>query len=308
MGVPIPDDGTGGDDAIDIYLVQPGQRARNSTIPTDALAAAWPTDPRLGRRSSGYILTPRAGVGTDVWKQILIHELFHIFQFRYNAEVSHRNVAGAWTGWWFTEAPATWAETYFGRPRSRVTHGWRFGPFQGTASTTSLHVSTPTLHKYNAYVWPLFMQQEKGADVIHQAWIRLESVGPGAFEQADEVLDSLVLFRTKFRDFAVRMLDKQLPGDPIAPRLQVVDPNTPLEVPPVVQDRSSLPPVKIEELGHTITERLPALTATYIRLDPHGDARQVTLDFRKPLVAGGRVDVPLWEFSGLSSLLSLGTS
>jgi hypothetical protein len=224
---------------------------------------------------------PRTGIDTDAWKQAFIHEFFHVLQMRHNASVMFRPAGNGWTEWWFTEASATWAETYFGRPRSWLTHARRFVPFQATASRTPLNVSAPKLHMYHAYVWPLFMQQEKNAGVIRQAWNRLSGVGPGDFAEADEVLDSLVQFRSQFRDFAVRMLDKLLPGDPIAPRLQRVDPDTPLEFPPPIEDRSRLVPVKIKDLGHAIAERLPPLTATYVRLDPHRDTRQLTLDFRK---------------------------
>lgn len=284
MGEPIPDDGTGGDDAIDIYLMTPGiaARHRGGVISPDALAATSRADPRLGRRSSAYVLMPRAGVGSDTWKQALIHELFHVLQNRHNTEVMFQPAPGGWSEWWFTEASATWAEAKFGPTRRReMPHGWRFAPFQRTASDTSLNVSHPDDHMYDAYVWPLFMQQEKGADVIRRAWDLVESVGPGDFDHADRVLDGIVSFETRFREFAVRMLDKQLPGDPIAPRLQVVDAETPIDVPPPVEARSRLAPVPIKEMGHVIPERLEWLTATYIKLDPHPDSRQVTLDFRK---------------------------
>jgi hypothetical protein len=281
MGTPIPDDGEGGDTAIDVYLVDRGEEVRGGVIGGNALAVTYHAEPILGRRSSAFVLMPRGGITSAEWKQAFIHEFFHVLQKRHNHAVSFTAGFGGWDEWWFTEASATWAEARFGPDRRSLTpHGWRFPSFQATSSATSLNVSNPTLHMYSAYVWPLFMQQEKGADVIRRAWDRLESVGPGDFDGADDALNGILPFRTSFREFAVRLFNEKLPGDPIAPRLQELDDQVPLDR-PRIEDRSRLAPVRIKEMGHTITKRIDWLTASYIKLDPHPATRQVTLDFRK---------------------------
>jgi hypothetical protein len=287
MGPPRPDAGgatAGGDDAIDVYLVPPGQRARNVTIGAGAFAAAWSAAPKVGNKASGFILVPRNVLRTNRFKLSFAHEVFHVLQFAHNYKFMHRmtgnfDAAGnhVWEEFWFVEASATWAATYFVRPLSPEYHAERFNWFQRDYPGVPLHASNPSLHMYAAYTWPFFMEQEVSAYSIAAVWTALESVAPTDWNAANRAIDAQLRFSTRFRDFAVRNFNKQLPGDPITPLYQALDPGVPNTMPKF--ELVSFATLRRGEAPHRRAATIPSLTADYDVYSPEPDTKQVTFRF-----------------------------
>ena len=218
MGAPLSDEGTpiaayGGDDRIDIYLVDPGvevhREGNDDSLDPDDAAAAVTSDERAGTtNSSGYMLlnAARAATGGPAFDSDFVHEFFHVLQYKWNS--GH---CGS-TEWWFTEASAVWAEWEW-VPAARTsevdprTTGFRSTPGvplnQDVPDGASKAVE---MHEYNAWLWALFMDQEAGgSSVIESVWEQLDGLRTCA--EMDKVLDGQLSFETNFRDFAVRNYD-----------------------------------------------------------------------------------------------------
>lgn len=218
MGAPWPDSGgiaAGGDRRIDIYVVngltqgvvRDGTRHR---IAAGLVASAMPTDLR-GVRASGYMLLNRQRLRDNALASDFVHEFFHVLQFRYNIGLCDGGK------WWFDEASATWAETYWvpGLAKQEVygpryVHGFEIDP------KLSL-LDGRTRHDYDSFIWPYFMQQQAGAHAIADVW---KSLGHGQVTRCRTMnnrLDRQLSFTTNFRDFAVRNLDEPQGRDRGAP-------------------------------------------------------------------------------------------
>lgn len=294
QGSLVPGNGAGRDISIDVYLVKPLQQARGVTIPARAFAAAWPTD-WLGKRASGFVLVPRGQAHTPYFRLSFVHELFHVLQFAHNAAIMNRpspvpgaNAKPVSQEYWFTEASAQWAATYFDREDSATYHDPWFRMFQHDFAAVPLQAAAPDLHQYAAYIWPFFMEQEVNAAAIAAVWKGLESINKGDWEGADKVVDRVLPFKSHFRDFAVRNVDQKLPGNPVSPRYQQLD-KVPLDIMPqtwpytlVAEPRGTAPA--------TIAVTIPSLTARYLLLKPDKETRQVTIEFNQ-LEPGDALDV-----------------
>lgn len=232
MGPPIPDLGTpeaGGDSRIDIYIVNPLStinRGGGSTIPNHAVAVAPSTAPCNGQTCSGYMLLNRTRLGTPDFYTDMVHEFFHILQNAHNAAIAFRCpdpvpggcAKGQWLEYWFVEASAVWAESYFAPETAADEVHSRFtSSFQ--PSHLPLHISLPLSHPewshiYGAYIWPYFMQQIGGPGKIADAWKAIAKVDTWA--QATDAIDTQLPFERNFRTFAVRNYNRVLlPGDPL---------------------------------------------------------------------------------------------
>jgi uncharacterized protein DUF6055 len=210
-GGPRPDSGTvadGGDKKIDVYLVNGTKqcvergggkpKCLESTTPAEDV----PTDVH-GTRASGFLLVDRTKLNSVDFASILVHELFHLLQSRYNTG----DCGGG--SWWFTEASATWAQTYW-VPKTAARAAYpRYNIFEKNPEVSLL--STENHHDYASFVWPYFMQQQKGAASIARVWKSL----PGDTNCAamNDKLDAQLSFADNFRDFAVRNLDDKFPRD-----------------------------------------------------------------------------------------------
>jgi hypothetical protein len=287
MGPPRPDAGgatAGGDDAIDVYLVGAGQAARDRQIPSAAFAAAWPDEPKVGTKSSGYILAPRVSLRTDFFRYAFAHEFFHVlqfahnsaFMFRWNGDFDNKGTR-IWDEFWFVEASATWAGIHFVRPLSPRLHAQYFSPYQRDYPDVSLHASKPQSHTYTAYIWAFFMEQEVSDQAISAVWKALETVPPNDWNAANRAIDAQLRFSTRFRDFAVRNFNKPLPGNPIDPLYQALDPGVPNTMP-----NFTLVSFYNRQLGqppHQMEHTIRSLTANYDVYAPEPDTEQVTFWF-----------------------------
>ena len=301
MGPPKPDssaDGQlewGGSKAIDIYLLDDGdcaQRYGCKGFNADGgnvlgvTSPAWPISGTPGARtSSGYVILRRdarsGGLGGSEakFRAVLTHEFFHVLQFAHNLEICDRptgrkDVKGRPIDEvnWFVEASAEWAAAHFDRDfASEDVHVPRFSDFQNRPWPLQATNLDDRLHLYDAYIWPYFMEQENGAQAIANVWVAVE--GRKTWDQLMTAIDIQVPFTTRFRDFAVRNLDKLLePNDPITLRYQAFDKTFPW-VDPKIQNESdhSLVPQDEKASPVKVGEGLGSLMAHYYRFDLSGD-------------------------------------
>lgn len=150
---PLPDGGSsgpcrGGDDAIDVALVDP----KSKTVPFFPGTKAVPS----------YILLQRNP--EDGVEMTLVHELFHVFQYTYNVRefgvITHYK--------WLVEATATWAQHHYS-PAGNSGKEHRAAPFfLSDPSLPLYHVSAG--HEYGAYLFFLYLTQKYGNDIVRNIW------------------------------------------------------------------------------------------------------------------------------------------
>jgi hypothetical protein len=286
MGPPLPDGyGTnispeyGGDARIDFYALDLGQilyRDGNNTIPITAAAAASPSPPYTTadgaprNSSSGFVLVNRGRIGEPVaMKQDLVHEFFHVLQHAHN----RRGPTKGDDSHWFSEASAVWAETYYVPSNSKVPHAWFPDFFQPSGAGLE---DPDADHENAAYIWPFFMQQEKGASAVFQAWTAIEPVSTGDFPGVTEAISSQLSFDTAFRDFAVRNLNlNDVLQSAGLKRYKDLDGNFYDDKPPATIGTGGLS----TKAAYTSPEQsLKPLAAAYFLLTPDADAHEVTFD------------------------------
>ena len=179
LGPPISDgpgeDGNGkrngGNGLIDVYVVSVPQCVNRGGgcegVAEHNVAAAVPVDPFTNapprRFSSGFIVIDRARTALSTLAPDLAHEFFHVLQYAHNL-----NVYGAGpTKSWFLEASANWAEfNYFYTHNDAKDDLYRWYKIWFQNDDRSLLTVDPNVlgaHQYASWVWPLFMDQTKGA-------------------------------------------------------------------------------------------------------------------------------------------------
>jgi hypothetical protein len=285
MGPPLPDGvGThvdrehGGDPRVDVYALLPGQGVFRGSklqhIKSSSAAAAGVSlldaSARGGRPfgASGYVLVDRSRLGdATAFRQDLIHEFFHVLQYAHNGYAPFRDPSH-----WFVEASATWAETYYWREDSDAAHGW-FDDFQKL--DTGLEDPDVT-HRYAAYVWPFFMEQEDGPEAVIDAWAAMDTLDPSSdYDAVTDVIDDQLPFGSRFRDFAVRNLnnDALAETDPAETLYGDLDPDFHDGVPPGHISSGSVAP------GAPYVQQLsiPPLGARYADVSIDEGARWVTI-------------------------------
>ena len=302
MGPPLFDL-EGGDNAIDFYIVDDGSYVYRRTIKFQpvGLGSTYPdyAETPTIQSNSGFVTLPRWLLYTSRFHNTVIHEFFHVMQKAHNAEFSSREVAGkpnARELHWFVEASATWASAHFDRTlapwdggRGAYVDAHRRFKQHFLPSFEALNaIGSP--HDYSAYIWPYFVEQEKGGtDFMKNIWIGLEAVS--TFEAADKVIDGVYPFAAHFKRFALRNINTQLlPGDPLPEAERHVS----LDKEQFVDDKKEPPYLR----GTLVADQdysgesldLKNLSARYVRLSvPDGDAKikKVTVDVRDLLPADG---------------------
>jgi hypothetical protein len=279
MGQPIPDEnvkGVVGDGRIDVYLVNEciTRGGRCLEISATAVAMADRSDPIIpvgnAWKSSGFlILSGDPSLGFDELRHDMAHEFFHVLEFAHNTYAPFGGPAG-----WFGEASSTWAESHFTRTEAASdTTGW-FSDFQDTSLSLQRVVGD---NAYASFMWPYFMEQERGATSVAAAWGALEGkVTPAEMNQA---ISSELPFKDAFRDFAVRALNQGLdPGDPIEPRFSKLDPAVSTATPGGLRLRPKIPLVPSMDKT-VVVAYLSSLWASYTDITVDPDIRRVTLSF-----------------------------
>lgn len=217
MGEPVYDQ-EGGDNAIDIYIVDwlSSVNRRTEDFTAQGSSSTFKDYPLVGKASSAFILIPRAVLHNVRYHASIIHEFFHVLQMAHNGKIT-----GSGDGYWFIEASARWASVYYDRTlapwkRGRAAYNEAYTSFTSRfqKSTEALNASTVP-HMYDAFIWACFLEQETGGHaIIGSIWTNLETAS--TFEQADNVINFLYPFQDNFRTFAVRNVNTEfLPGDPL---------------------------------------------------------------------------------------------
>ena len=284
-GPPLPD-GTGpnvspeygGDARIDFYAMHLGDvvyRDGPNEIPADAAAATAPAPPFTNadgsprNASSAFMLlnVDTLESDEDTFKLDLIHEFFHALQMAHNYRATQQGTVEHW----FVEASATWAETYYQHADSWQPHGW-FTNFQ----ENGLGLQSADLdHQYASYVWPFFMEQDKNAQAIFNAWKATDPIASRDFAAVTAAVGAQLAFDAHFRDFAVRNLNVNavLLGARVK-RYDDLDANFYDDVPPVNIAGAMISPGS----PYVSPEQsIPDLAARYFEPEFSQDARKVTI-------------------------------
>jgi len=248
MGEPRHDDGAGGDDRIDVYVVPLASciprhgTCEGITIPqeegqepADATTPPWAAVQGSPGGTSGYQILrwDRAAAGGVAFEADVVHEFFHVLQF---AHMDYNG--GAWRSW-FVEASAKWSEwAYVPDASATEVHIWYPASYLDDANTEfdgdsyqpghiSLQLrSRSTQHDYASYIWPYFMQQEVGSTaVVGNAWRASDFATDAA--TIDSAINRQLAFADDFGDFIVRNLNAVLPGDPLQTHFWDLDANFP---------------------------------------------------------------------------------
>jgi hypothetical protein len=290
-----PDTPETGDGLIDIYLISafsPSGHPRTFDYGA-ALAVTIATPPFIGpagaEADSSYVVV-RPGLTGLKLETTIVHEFFHVLQANYNdkgtLDCPVRSLGGC-SGLtreyhWFVEASAKWSEEYFlpqGRP-VLVYPFWK--PFVRTGVGLA---DTIDLNEYMSFAWPLFMQQESGATKIADAWRAM--TGKKGWRAVQAALDGALPFKDHFRDFGVRVLNRELlPGDPISPRFQDpgLDPSFPIDPPGEPRQWPVLLDDLVESMGgprRTYQYNVPMdfMWTEYFPIEPPPRANKITWDF-----------------------------
>jgi len=298
MGPPIGDENVqgdlfadtpeNGDGLIDIYIVGATSMATPRRIYNVHLGSAFDAPPYIGatdaEASSGYlVVTPAVAAGPKSLKSTLAHEFFHILQSAHNENgtidcppATNPCREDQLARHWFTEASATWSEHNF-VPEARVIAPYRwFYRFLGSAWSLT---DTQDGNAYASWMWPLFMEQERGAQSIADAWIGMESQRGWANIQA--AVGAQVPFASRFRDFALRAWNERLAGDPIQTRYTdaQLDPQFPELIPRGLRIADEI----VIDLGankqHAVIDEITSLWSIYEPFRLAGGIGQVELDF-----------------------------
>src|SRR5579884_954262 len=166
MGPPVPDKGTsnhgtkgddGNDDSrIDVYAMHGNnevvhRNGRPRSLGGD-IAATWVTGPYgTGGRphnSSGYMQVNLDRINSSGFKSDVAHEFFHLLQAAHETDASSNCPNDEW---WFDEASAVWAESYF-VPETAPDEAYSWlSQFQ--ASSLGLTDRSDVQHYYESFVW-----------------------------------------------------------------------------------------------------------------------------------------------------------
>ena len=247
MGEPILDLGTdldGGDNDIDLYLTDdvscPPEIVRCVAIARPTVVGRamrdFPYGQPPGMPSSAWMTMRRSGLrDRDQFRRTMIHEFFHVLQFTHNSVIISGPTGARDTDgtavidvFWFAEASAEWSEYHFERklgngasakviPRDDFVNGYQF-------TDASLHAQVPKMRRYEAFIWPFFMVQEKGENVVANVWRTLADATD--WDDAMGWISTYLPFESNFRDFAVRNINMNVAGsgdDPIPKRYKDFD-------------------------------------------------------------------------------------
>ncbi len=215
MGEPVYDQ-EGGDNAIDIYIVDwlSSVNRRGEDFTPKGLGTTYSDYPMVGKTTSAFILVPRSLLHNTRYHATVIHEFFHVLQKAHNDDITV-------IPYWFPEASARWAAVHFDRTLAPWAEGRAAYSDAHHAFTERFQKSTESLnsavgpHEYDAYIWSYFLEQKTGGPTfMGSIWTSLESASTAA--GADAAIDSLYSFKNNYRIFAVRNLNTEfLPGDPL---------------------------------------------------------------------------------------------
>lgn len=236
---------------IDVYVMPTGYSSPRyeNTSDTPGYAVTIDASPMGGKTTSSYMMVSTGGSkDQDLLERMVVHELFHALQRAHHAYLDAQ---------WWVEGSAVWAASYYVRNDSARLHAARLPLRQNSKFSLATPRSVDDLGPYGAYLWPLYMEQEAGADAIFDTWEGLRSLPKGADnEQVIQVIGTQVDLPSHFAEFTMRTLNAKLDGDPIATRFVELDSHFPDGLRPkmalldVEKEPLELGPMELKGLGH----------------------------------------------------------
>ena len=321
---PLPDNypvGPGRQSRTDIYILETNQcRLRGgfcTPIPNHTLAAAAPATPCLRGGGGPLVSSAYLVVGADQvpvtggdaaakFRYIMAHEFFHAASYGVNFEAQGGTCGESGPDLppdelrsWLTEASAEWSSFAFFQEDDpdRRTELFRRYQIVRDASQDGLHATLGSL-PYQAFLYPLFVQEENGEDP--QKMLDFWKTSQGARNQVDldNHLNATFGFADHFRDFAERNFNRDLPGDPVMTPHSAYDPALPFDAPM----RSFVPEPALEIIA-PLEMRLPLRIAPLAAETHHyylkDNVRSVRID---------ATDVPNMEHLSLDAIVKVGDS
>lgn len=225
-----------------------------------------------------FVIVNRNQIGRENFERIIVHEMFHVLQYRWNPKVMF-NPAPPDTSM-FADGTTTWAETYYVRDKSRLTHFDWFSSPPGFQHRPELSLIDGGNQIYRTYIWFLFMEQELGSggrngQPIFQLWQQSENMDN--FQQMFEAINRYFPFQTHFRDFAVRNFNSVAVLTSAGEKhYGQLDPNFPVDVLPDYIDSERLLNTAAPAISEPV--KLRQLMAHYWQFDVSGDVKLIEVD------------------------------
>lgn len=235
MGPVLPDDPStdahpDADEKIDIYILPTGWTGpkrgtnRHDTDFGLTISAA----PYGDVTASSYVLLAAEHLGDrDLAERMLVHEMFHVLQYAHHVKLRFKfpDDTGKTTaiGSWYVEASAEWAASYYVRGDSARLHKDRLPLVHDRYLDWSL-TSPVGVRPYGAYIWPLYMEQQAGPEAVFASWRALAALP--AYPEWTRIIEAIsetVDMGAEFPEFVMRLLNADLPGDPIKTRFVSLD-------------------------------------------------------------------------------------
>ena len=291
-----PDPPEGDDGLVDIYLLaNTTPTGHPRTLTTGGYASVRPTAPLSGpagaEQASAYMVVG-PGLSGLILEATLVHELFHVLQASHNVYgridcpplLLRTGCSGQQQkSHWFVEASAAWSEHEF-VPAARPIGDGPYDQWKGFISNPNGLWLTDGSNEYNSWMWPLFMEQEWDADIVGNTWRAIRAdVGWFAVQAT---IDQQLSFEQRFDDFAVRVFNRVLPGNPVDPRFrtQRLDPTFPNTSPTdqryivdVLEDLAR--PMVAATTTYSYTMTMNSLWSAYLPIEPPPGARQLKFEF-----------------------------
>ncbi|UCE66048.1 MAG: hypothetical protein JSU85_14535 [Candidatus Zixiibacteriota bacterium] len=170
---PLSDDGRGGDNRYDVYILNLGDGYYGYTVP-EGFAGQYQISSFI-EMENDFVGTSYSGNPVNGVKVTAAHELFHAIQFGYDAlEFDYDNVSdpNTYKPWWM-EASAVWMEEivydvlndYINYLPFFYSYPWM------NLGTFSLTREDPRLfHAYAACVWPIYLAEKYEIGIVKEIW------------------------------------------------------------------------------------------------------------------------------------------
>jgi hypothetical protein len=174
---PLPDNGRGGDDRLDIYMVNLGAGVYGFTVPDPDSIDQF--------KMPGYLEIDNDFAGTHYGGSIetvlqaarvtAAHEFFHAVQYaydRYEFEYDNIHQPSTHKPWWL-EASSTWMEDIvYDDVNDYLSYLPFFLPFPYLSlGTFSYAIGTvESYHPYGACIWPIYLSEKYDVDIIRRIW------------------------------------------------------------------------------------------------------------------------------------------
>jgi len=207
---PLIDNGRGGDDRLDVYLSNLGPGFYGFTVadPDSTHTYQMPGFIEMDNDFSGTPYDDSLGSVLNAARVTAAHEFFHAVQYAYDeTEFDYDNIndPNSYKPWWL-EASSTWMEDMV---YDNVNDYLNYLPFFLSVPEVGLGTFTyfgqAALHPYGACVWPIYLSEKYGADIIKNIWEGCAAVPGYNLPAVTDVLlrNQSSSFEKGFLEFAV---------------------------------------------------------------------------------------------------------